>query len=61
MEKHAQKELVVVESDAVGNPWAVMIHLEDAPIALRAMMASIRLCFIAPLANPDATELLFLH
>ena len=38
-----------------------MVHLEDASVALRAMMASIRFCFIAPLANPDTTKLLFLH
>jgi hypothetical protein len=56
-----RKKLVVIESDAVGNPWTMMVHLEDAPVALRAMMASIRFCFIAPLANPDTTELLFLY
>ena len=38
-----------------------MVHLEDASVALGAMMASIRFCLVAPLANPDTTELLFLH
>lgn len=61
VEKHAQEELVVVESDAVGDPRAVMVHLENASIALRTMMASIRLCLVAPLANPNTAELLLLY
>ena len=61
MEKHAQEELIVVESDAVGNPWAMMVHFENTSVTLGAMMASVRLRFVAPLTNPYAAKLLFLY
>ena len=34
MEEHVHEEFVVVETDAVSDPWAVMVHLENASIAL---------------------------
>ena len=55
MENHVHEELVVVETDAVGDPWAMMVHLQDAAVALRTVMASIWLGLIAPLADADAT------
>lgn len=61
MEEHAEEELVVVESDAIGYPGTVMVHLEDAPIALRTVMASVWLCLIAPLTNSHATILFLLY
>ena len=61
MEEHAQEEFVIVESNAVCYPRAVMIHLEDAPIALRTVMASVWLCLIAPLADSDTTKLLLFN
>lgn len=27
VEKHVQEELVVIEANAVGHPWAVVVHL----------------------------------
>ena len=55
VEEHVHEELVVVEADAVGDPGAVMVHLQDATIALRAVMASVRLRLVTPLADTDAT------
>ena len=60
VEEHAQEELVVVESDAVGYPGTVMVHLKDASVALRTVMASIWFCFVAPLANSYTAKLLLL-
>ena len=61
MEEHAEEELIVVEADAVGHPGTVMVHLQDAPVALRAVMAAVWLCFVTPLADSNTSELLFLH
>jgi len=61
VEEHTKEEFVVVEADTIGYPRTVMIHLKDAPVALRTVMASIWLRFIAPLANSYATELLLLN
>ena len=55
MEDHVHEELVVVETDAVSDPRAMMVHLQDAAVALRTVMASIRLGLVAPLADADAT------
>lgn len=51
MEQHVQEKLVVIESNAICYPGAVMIHLEYASITLRAMVTSVGLCFETPLAN----------
>ena len=55
VEKHVHEELVVVETNAIGHPGAVMIHLEDAPVALGAVMAPVRFSFVAPLTDADTT------
>ena len=55
MEEHVHEELIVVESDAVGNPRTMMVHLQDALVALRAVMAPLWLGVEAPLTNTDAT------
>jgi len=36
----------------------MMIHFENAPVALGAVVTAVRLCFVAPLADADASELL---
>ena len=56
MKEHVHEELVVVEADAVGHPWTVMIHLEYALVALRTVMAPVWLGREAPLANTDASS-----
>ena len=56
VENHAHEELVVVKADAVGNPRAMMVHLENALVALEAMMASVWLGIVAPGANPRTTD-----
>jgi len=58
VKEHIQEVFVVVEADAVGNPRAVMVHLENTLVALGAVMASVWLCSKASLAHPDATKLL---
>jgi hypothetical protein len=52
VEDHAQKVLVVKEADAVGNPGAMMVHLENTSIALRAVMTPVRFSLVAPLTDP---------
>ena len=61
MEEHAQEEFIVIETDTVGYPRTVVVHFEDASVALGAMMASVRLSFVAPLTNSYTAKLLFLH
>ena len=61
MEEHVHEEFIVVEANAVGNPRAMMVHLENAAIALGAVMASVRLRLVAPLADTDASVALTLH
>ena len=46
---------VVVEANTITDPWAMMIHLKNTLIALRAMMATIRLSPKATLAHTDTT------
>ena len=60
MEEHIHEEFVVEETDAVSDPWAVMVHLENASVALGAVVASVRLSLVAPLANADAAVALTL-
>ena len=55
MEEHVKEELVIVEADAVGDPWAMVVHLEDAAIALGAVMAPVGLRLVAPLADTHTT------
>ena len=61
VEEHVHEEFVVVEADAVSDPGAMMVHLEDAAIALRAVMAPVWLRLVAPLADTDASVALTLH
>jgi hypothetical protein len=50
-----------MEADTVGDPWAVMVHPQDALIALGAVMTPIRFCFKAPLADSDPTKFLLFY
>ena len=59
--EQADEVLVVEEADAVVEPRAVMVHFEDASVALAAVMAPIRLGLQASLAHADATEALPLN
>ena len=43
VEKHVQEVLVIVKTDAVSHPRAVVIHLQNALVALGTVMASVRL------------------
>jgi hypothetical protein len=60
VEQHTNKVLVVVESYAVGNPGAVVVHLQNASIALRAVMTAVGLSFEAPMAYTYSSIFLFL-
>ena len=62
MKKHCHEEFVVIETDAVGHPGTVMVHLQDALVALWTMVAPFRLGPKTPLANAHAAcEFLALH
>lgn len=56
VQQHVHEELVIVEADAICDPRAVVVHLQDAPVALRAVVAPVGLGLVAPLANAHATE-----
>ena len=43
VEQHAHEELVIIETNAVGDPGAVMVHLQHAFVALGTVVASVRL------------------
>ena len=45
VEEHVQEILVVEEAYAVGDPRAVMVHFEDADVALGTVVTSVRFCF----------------
>ena len=60
LKKHIQKVFVVAEADAISDPRAMVVHLENTLIALGAVMASVRLGSKASLAHPNATKLLTL-
>lgn len=48
------KEFAVPESNAVVDPGAVMVHVQDTPITGRAVMASLRLENVAHQAVPPS-------
>jgi len=48
------EELPVVEADTIVNPWAVMIHVQNAPIAYAAVVSSVRFPHITHLAIPSS-------
>ena len=43
VEQELQEVLVVVESHAAADPRAMVVHLEDTPPAILAMMCPVRL------------------
>ena len=43
IEEEEHKELSVAKADTVGNPWAVVVHVEHTTLAGRTMMTSILL------------------
>ena len=61
VEYHAQEVFVVVKSDTVSNPGTMVVHLENASIALGAMVASVWFSLVAPLAYPHAAVALLLN
>jgi len=52
IEQELHEEFAVVEAHAVVDPWAMMIHVKNAPIADAAVVAPVRLPNIAHLAIP---------
>lgn len=61
IEYHAQEVFVVVKSDTVSDPGTMVVHLENASVALGAMVASIWLSLVAPLADSNTTIALLLY
>ena len=67
MSDEAEEQLVVVETDAISDPIAVVVHADDAFFTLRAMMGSRRpdrFAFptVLPVHEiPDFTRELFQH
>ena len=61
VEEHVEEVFLVVEADAVGDPGAMMIHFENASVALAAVVSSVRLRYQTSLAQPDASVLFLLN
>ena len=61
IEQYANEKLVVVKANTIGNPWTMVVHLENATVALGAMVGPVRFSFVAPVADSGATFLLFLN
>ena len=61
VEYHAEEVFVVVKADTVSDPGTMVVHLENASVALGAMVASVWLSLIAPLANSNTTVALLLY
>ena len=57
IEDHAEEEFEIVEPDTVAYPGAVVVHFENAFVALRAVVASIGFCFETPAAHSNTTFL----
>ena len=55
MKEHVHEELVVVETNAICNPRAVMVHLQDARVALGTVMTSIWFRLVTPLADSHSS------
>lgn len=57
VEQKIDEILIIVEPDAIGDPGAVMVHLQDTPVTLTAVMSSIGLSPQTSLTHSDATHL----
>lgn len=61
IKQQAYEVLVVAEANAVGDPRAVMVHLEYALVTLTAMVAPVWFSAQASLAHAHSTQLLPLY
>jgi len=52
---------MIVETDAIGNPWTVMIHFKNASVTLTAVMRSVWLRDQAPLTQAHTSMLLLFN
>jgi hypothetical protein len=56
VKQHADKELVVVKSYTVRDPGTVVVHFEDAAVALAAVVASVGFRLETPLADTHTSK-----
>ena len=56
VKQHTDKELVVVKSYAVRDPGTVVVHFEDAAVALAAVVASVGFGLKTPLADAHTSK-----
>jgi len=56
VKKHADEELVVVKSYTVRDPGTVVVHFQDAAVALAAVVASVGLGLETPLADAHTSK-----
>jgi len=54
IEQQLYEKLPVVEADTVVDPWAMVVHIEDAAVANTAVVCAVRLPYVAHLAVPSA-------
>jgi hypothetical protein len=58
IEEHVQEVFVVVESNAISYPRAVMVHFQNTLVALRTMMGPIWFCTKATSTHSNSSVLL---
>lgn len=56
VKQNADKELVVVKSYTVRDPGTVVVHFEDAAVALAAVVASVGFRLETPLADTHTSK-----
>jgi hypothetical protein len=56
VKQHADKELLVVKSYTVRDPGTVVVHFEDAAVALAAVVASVGFRLETPLADTHTSK-----
>jgi len=58
IKEEQEEKLVVAKANAVVNPWAVVVHLENAHAADPAVVTAVRLVLRAPLTVPPLSRAL---
>jgi len=57
IQEKLHEELAVVEADTIVDPWAMMVHIEDAAIANTTVVSPVWLPYVAHLAVPPPLRL----
>lgn len=53
IEQHQNEELPIVETNTVVDPWAMVVHIEDATVADRTVVAPLRFEYVTNQTIPS--------